>query len=136
VVLTSIELSGEDGATKTLFDYGERMTLRIRYQAREEVKSPTFMVAVVRSDGVGCNVYASEIDGFDAGVLADEGGLELKLPPLKLTAERYVVHVLIRKHGSHALLCAQVGRAFHVRHPQLDATNFGVFHEPAQWRRP
>ena len=56
-------------------------------------------------------------------------------PPLKLTAEKYTAHVLVRQQhekGTEKLLCAQMGRTFHVRHTLLDI-RFGVFHEPATW---
>ena len=136
VVLTDIELRSEVGVPKTVYDHGERMKVRIRFDARERIESPNVMIAIVRSDGVGCSVYTTDTDNFDVGDLDGEGTLELTTPPLKLVAERYVIHVLFRMHGTQRLLCAQVGRTFHVRHPELDAFSYGVFHESGEWSVP
>jgi lipopolysaccharide transport system ATP-binding protein len=136
VTLSDIELSSESGAAKTIFDFGERMTVRLRYHAREAIEKPNFIVAFVRSDGIGCSVYTNEADGIVFDGVCGEGIVELQTSPLKLTAEKYTVHVLVRQQharGTEKLLCAQVGRTFHVRHALLD-TRFGVFHEPATWR--
>ncbi len=134
IILTDIDLYDDSGATKSVFDFGERMTMRIRYNAREAIPSPNVMVALMRSDGIGCSVYANDVDGVDLGTLDGEGTLELSLPPIALTSERYVIHILVRQRDTQRILCAQVGRSFHVRHELLDAMNYGVFHEAAQWK--
>jgi lipopolysaccharide transport system ATP-binding protein len=136
IILSDIELAGENGAPKTVLDFGERATVRLRYEARTPVEAPNFIVAFVRSDGVGCTVYTSESDGVTFDEVSGKGIVELRTPPLKLTAEKYTIHVLIRqqrRNGTEKLLCAQVGRAFHIRHTLFD-TRFGVFHEAATWR--
>jgi homopolymeric O-antigen transport system ATP-binding protein len=133
VVISDVELTSEDGTSKSVFDFGERMIVRIRFSARDTIRSPNFMVAFVRSDGVGCTVYTNEADDFDIDQLKGSGAVEIRMPALKLVAEKYVVHVLIRKRGTQDLLCAQVGQTFHVRHPLLDM-DYGVFHERAEWR--
>jgi lipopolysaccharide transport system ATP-binding protein len=133
IILTNIETFNERGEPQTVFDMGDRMMVRISYDARETIRSPRLMVAFMRSDNVGCTVWANEPDGVELGRLDGEGVIEIRTPPIKLVAEKYTPHVLVRAGGSHDLLCAQVGRAFHVRHPLLDP-DYGVFHEPAEWR--
>jgi lipopolysaccharide transport system ATP-binding protein len=136
VVLTDIELLGENDAAKTVFDFGEKMTVRLRYDAREPIESPNFIVAFVRSDGVGCTVFTNEADRVNFEGISGKGTVELNTGQIKLTAEKYVVHVLVRQqhaNGGEKLLCAQVGRTFHVRHELLNS-RFGVFHESASWR--
>ena len=135
IILTNIELTDEQGQAKTVFDFGERVTVRLHFRAREPIAEPNFIVAFVRSDGVGCTVYTNEADGVVFDGVSGEGIVELQAPPLKLVAEKYTVHVLVRqqhKKGTENLLCAQVGRTFHVRDALLD-TRFGVYHEPATW---
>jgi lipopolysaccharide transport system ATP-binding protein len=136
IILTEIELRGEDGQAKTVFDFGERMTVRLHYEARKPIPQPNFMISLVRSDGVGTIVYANEPDGIVLDEVSGKGVVEVQTPPLKLIAEKYTPHILVRqKHpgGAETLLCAQVGRTFHVRHDLLD-WQYGVFHEPATWR--
>ncbi len=132
IIITGVELRS-GGERKAMFDLGNRVTVRITYEAREPIQSPNFMVAFIRSDGVSCSVYATETDEFETGRADGDGVIELTTPPLKLVAERYTIHVLIRAKTSQHLLCAQVGPTFHVRDPVL-TTQFGVFHEPSEWR--
>jgi lipopolysaccharide transport system ATP-binding protein len=133
IVISEIELAGESGPPKVLFDHGERMTIRVHFKTREKVKAPHFMVAFVRSDGVGCSVYSNEMDDFHIDELEGDSFVEIRTPPIRLVAEKYVVHILIRRLGTMDLICAQIGRTFHVRHMELD-TEYGVFHEQALWR--
>lgn len=133
VRLTGCDLIGETGAAQTVFDFGERMTLHLTYETRETVDQPNFIVAFIRSDGVACCNYSSEADGVSLRTLDRTGVIEVQTPPLKLVAESYTVSVLIRENGFQRVLCAQMGGAFHMRHP-LYNTHFGVFHEPATWR--
>lgn len=135
LTLSDVELLDETGSPKTVFDFGERLTVRLRYEARTPIEAPNFIVAFVRSDGVGCTVYTNQSDGVLFDEISGSGVIELRPPAVRLTAEKYTVHVLVRqqrRNGSEKLLCAQVGRTFHVRHLLFDK-RFGVFHESAKW---
>jgi lipopolysaccharide transport system ATP-binding protein len=132
VFVDSCELVGADGRVKTVFDFGERVKVRLGYQVRRPIESPNFMVSFVRSDGVTCCTYSTEADGLDFGTLTDDGSLELDLPPMKLTAEMYSLHVNVRQPGYQDLVCAQIGTTFHIR-DELLSHHFGVFHERATW---
>jgi len=134
IVFTDVSITDEKGLPRTVFDYGERMRLRLQWDAREAITDPGIIVAFIRSDGVACCNYSSEADGFRLGRLEGEDMLELLTPPLKLVAELYTVHVLVRERGFQKLLCLQIGGTFHVRHDLFDA-HFGVFHEPSSWTR-
>jgi len=130
--ITDFALFDEDDQAKKVFEYGERMRLRLCYQARQLVENPNFIVAFIRSDGVACCNFSTEVDGVIIERVDGDGMIELMIPPLKLVAELYTIHILIREKGFQKVLCAQIGSTFHVRHHLLD-THFGVFHEQAQW---
>jgi lipopolysaccharide transport system ATP-binding protein len=130
--LTGCDLMDETGLPKTVFDFGERMTLRLTYETREAVDEPNFIVAFIRSDGVACCDYSSEADGVNFHRLDGSGVIEMQTPPLKLVSELYTVSVLIREKGFQGVLCGQMGGSFHIRHALYDA-HFGVFHEAAHW---
>jgi lipopolysaccharide transport system ATP-binding protein len=132
IIITDVALLNENGHAKTVFDHGERIRLRLKYQTREPVDSPNFVVAFVRSDGVACCNYSTEVDGVSLGTLSGSGVIELLTPSLKLVSELYTIHVLIWGKGFQKLICSQIGRAFHIRHHLFD-THFGVFHESAEW---
>ena len=58
--------------------------------------------------------------------------MQLITPPIKLVAELYTIHVIIREKGFQKILCAQIGSNFHVKHHIFDI-NFGVFYESGKW---
>lgn len=120
------------GHQKTVFEYGERMKLRLVYETHGYLENPNFILAIVRSDGVACCNYNTEMDGIELGRIHGRGVIELNTPPLKLVAEMYTIHVIVREPNFQGLLCEQIGSTFHIKH-QLLNTHFGVFHEPADW---
>jgi lipopolysaccharide transport system ATP-binding protein len=135
IIVTDLALADESGARKLTFEFGERMHIKVAFEARQRVERPNFILAFVRADGVACCNFSTEADGVDLGTLEGSGVIELRTPPLKLVAEVYTVHLLVREPGFQRVLCAQVGSTFHVRHALLDS-HFGVFHESAEWAVP
>ena len=132
IYITNCELRDEHGNTKTMFEFGERMNLRLHYATRQAVDTPNFIVAFVRSDGVAACNYSTELDGLNLGRVDGAGYIDLELPPIKLVSEMYTISVIIREKGFKQILCGQMAGTFHVRH-ELFNTHFGVFHEPGQW---
>ena len=130
--LRDIAIFDQDGRRKSVFDYGDRMRVRLDFLVRREIKRPNVIVAFIRSDGVACCNFNTEMDRASPASLSADFVVELSTPPLKLVAELYTIQILVREEGFQRLLCSQVGMTFHVRHDILD-THFGVFHEPAQW---
>src|SRR5205814_7688631 len=115
-----------------MFDYGERMRLRLHFHARRPLEYGNFNVSFVRSDNVACCNYNMAMDGYEMPVVDGRGVVELLVPPLKLVSEMYTIHVMVWDRSFQELHSAQVGRTFHVRHPSL-TTDFGIFHEQAEW---
>jgi lipopolysaccharide transport system ATP-binding protein len=134
IYITGCELIDDRGNAKTMYDYGEGVTMRLKYDTRETVEDPNFIVALIRSDGVAACNFSTELDGLSLGRVSGPGTLELKLPSIKLVAEMYSIAVLIRAKGFQQILCGQTAGTFHVRHHLLN-THFGVFHEPGHWSR-
>jgi homopolymeric O-antigen transport system ATP-binding protein len=130
--VTQFETFDVQGRRKAVFDYGERIGMRIAFHARRRIRNPSFIVAFVRSDGVACCNYSSELDGVQIEAVDGDGVVELETPPLCLVAEVYTVQVIVRESGFQRVVCAQVGSTVHVRHSVLDV-HFGVFHEAARW---
>ena len=133
--ITDVELLDESGKMRAIFDFGERMRIRLRYTTPQEIQNPNFVVALIRSDNVACCNYSTALDGFSMPSLSGEGVLEVMTPPLKLVSEAYEVHVLVWDKEFQHPYCFQKGLRFHVRH-HLFSTHFGVFHEDAEWSIP
>jgi lipopolysaccharide transport system ATP-binding protein len=131
--ITNCELLDDNGASKTVFDYGERVTVRLSYETKEPLYEPNFIVSFVRSDDIACCNYSTETDGASPASIDGKGVIEVRTPPLKLVADSYAVTVLVREKGFQKMLCAQSGASLHVRHRLFD-THFGIFHEVGEWQ--
>jgi lipopolysaccharide transport system ATP-binding protein len=131
-MITDMSILDDRGESRSIFDFGERVQIRIKYEVRQNIEDSNFVVALVRSDGVSpCN-YSSQLDGFKIPSTLGTNQIEVLLPPLKLVAERYAVQVAVWDGKFQQLYGAQIGGSFHVRHDLFD-THFGVYHESAQW---
>jgi lipopolysaccharide transport system ATP-binding protein len=133
VSITDMELFDEAGQPCHVFDYGERMRIRLEFEAIRTVVNPNFVVAFIRSDNVACCNYNTSMDKVIIPSLMGKGVIEVLIPPLKLIAESYSIHLLVWDTDFHRLYSSQVGTTFHVRHELLSARHFGIFHESAEW---
>lgn len=133
IKFTDVELMNERGEPATVFDFGERMKVRLRYTAKERVERPDFRVGFDRDDEVSCTTYSTASDKIDIPFVEGEGEIELRTPPIKLVSDLYVANVVVRD-GKGEMVAAQIGGHFHVRHPVLSAQAYGVYHEPGEWR--
>jgi lipopolysaccharide transport system ATP-binding protein len=133
VKITSMELLTEDGQLRTMFDFGERLRIRISYRTSEPIEAPHFLCVVRRADNVLCCNLSSWADGARFDRIEGEGAIEVLTPPLSLVSDRYTVDVMVRKQYVGTVVAHQMGPSFHLRHDVFDAEGFGVFHEQAQW---
>lgn len=132
VYMENVETYDVEGMQRNLFNYGERIRIRLDYSVRRTVVRPNFLVSFIRSDEVACCNFNTAMDGFVVPELNSDGTIELLTPPLNLVSESYQIYVLVRDSKFEHLYCAQVGKTFHVRHDLLN-THFGVFHEEGEW---
>ena len=132
IVITDIQLLDEARRRCHIFNYGDRMRIRISFEAAQRVLNPNFSVSVFRSDNVACCNFNASMDGFCIPSILGRGSIELLTPPIKLVADLYVTNVIVRNAKHEDLYTAQMGDSFHVRHETLN-THYGVFHESAEW---
>jgi lipopolysaccharide transport system ATP-binding protein len=132
IYLADLELCDEDGHARTVFNYGDRMRVRLTFEAPRQVTNPNVNVSFIRSDNVACCNYNMTMDGLSIPSLIGRATIELLTPPLKLVSELYTIHVMVWDTKFEKLYTAQLGMTFHVRHQVLN-THFGVFHESAEW---
>lgn len=132
--ITEMEFLSDDGQETTLFDHGAPMRMRLRYRASRRIERPDFRISIRRSDDLHCATFSTSTDGVDIPFVEGEGEIELRTPPLKLTAELYSTNIVVRERDYGPIIAAQVGPSFHVRHPLFAPLGYGVFHEPGEWR--
>jgi lipopolysaccharide transport system ATP-binding protein len=132
IVIKFVEYLDAEGNPRTVYDYGERMRVRIHYEVRRPIKYPNFYFAIRRSDNVACCSFSAARDGVTVPMLDKSGVIELRTPPLRLVSDQYGSWAIVWDREFKNLYCGQIGPNFHVRDEVLNS-NFGVFHEPAEW---
>ena len=132
LTVTDISLTDEGGRAKTLFDFGERMRVKVRYRTTRRIDRPDFRIEINRADEVHCCTYSTHADHVDLAALDGEGAITLTTPPLKLVADMYTAAIAVRERGRQ--LACQLGETFHIRHPVFQMNTYGVFQEPGQWQ--
>jgi lipopolysaccharide transport system ATP-binding protein len=133
VTFTDVQLLNERGVESNVFNFGERMTIRLRYRTQGRVERPDIRLGFDRDDGTHAMTFSSQSDGVDLPWLDGEGEIEVRTPPIKLVSDLYVCNVVVRDPTAK-MIAAQIGGHFHVRHPVFSANAFGVFHEAGEWR--
>src|SRR5262245_36218070 len=133
IILTAMEFIDAEGRPRAVYDYGERMRVRIHYELRRPIEFPNFYLSFQRSDNVWCCSFSAARDGATAPLLEESGFIELLTPPLRLVADMYGAYAAVWDQDFKNLYSAQTGPNFHVRDETLNS-DFGVFHEPAEWR--
>jgi lipopolysaccharide transport system ATP-binding protein len=133
IILTALEFFDAEGQPRSEYDYGERMRVRIHYDLRRPIEFPNFYLSFQRSDNVWCCSFSAARDGATAPLLKESGFIELLTPPLRLVSDLYGAYAAVWDQEFKNLYSAQTGPTFHVRDEILNP-DFGVFHEPAEWR--
>jgi lipopolysaccharide transport system ATP-binding protein len=133
IILSAVEFLDAEGQPRSVYDYGERMRVRIHYELRRSIKFPNFYLSFQRSDDVWCCSFSAARDGVTVPVLKESGFIELLTPPIRLVADLYGTYAAVWDREFKNLYSAQTGPSFHVRDEVLNP-DFGVFHEPAEWR--
>jgi lipopolysaccharide transport system ATP-binding protein len=133
IILRAVEFLDAEGHPRPVYDYGERMRVRIHYELRKPIKFPNFYLAFRRSDNVWCCSFSAARDGVTVPLLKESGYIELFTPPIRLVSDLYGTYAAVWDQEFKNLYSAQTGPNFHVRDEVLTA-HFGVFHEPAKWR--
>ena len=132
ITVTEIELLDQKGVERTVFNYGEQMTIRIRYTASRPIDNPDIRIGINRSDDLHCCSFSTHSDAIPLGTINGEGMLEMTTPALPLVSDQYTTTVAVRERGHQ--ISSQLGAIFHIRHEELQSSAFGVFHQAGHWR--
>lgn len=125
----------ERGNSADVFLSGQRMTVRLTYQARQRIENPVFGLGIHRDDNIhiaGPNTRAS---GYRVSAVRGKGVLDFVIPELPLTAGRY--HVSVSAYDetiSHKYDYRHRAFSFVVQ-PQSAWDTIGVTRLPGHWRR-
>lgn len=133
IIIRFVEFLDIEGEQRSIYEYGERMRVRIHYEVRKPIQYPNFYLGIRRSDNVTCWSFSAARDGVTTPLLDQSGMIELLTPPLRLVSDQYGSYAVVWDHEFKNLYCEQIGPNIHVRDEVLNH-HFGVFHVPAEWR--
>jgi lipopolysaccharide transport system ATP-binding protein len=132
ITFTDIQLLDRSGTEKTVFEFGEQMTVRIRYQTSRPVQKPDIRIGINRADEIHCCSFSTSSDEIDLPLIDGEGEIEMVTPALELVSDQYTTTIAVRENDHQ--ICSQLGATFHIRHPVYQSNAFGVFHQSGKWR--
>ncbi|MEH6488437.1 ABC transporter ATP-binding protein [Hyphomonas oceanitis] len=132
ITFTDIQLLDRSGTEKTVFEFGEQMTVRIRYQTSRAVQKPDIRIGINRADEIHCCSFSTSSDEIDLPMIDGEGEIEMVTPALELVSDQYTTTIAVRENDHQ--ICSQLGATFHIRHPVYQSNAFGVFHQSGEWR--
>ena len=96
VRITNVVMTGDDGQPRWVFESGERVRVRLCYEAASPVESPVFSILIYRDDGLyvtGANTC--QADGADIGLpgIKGRGQIDVELDSLQLACGSYLLSV-------------------------------------------
>jgi lipopolysaccharide transport system ATP-binding protein len=140
VQITGFDMTGEDGASRRHFRFGESPRIRIDLRARRRVESPLINLGIKRGDGTLVTNFNNWYDDFKIDYVEGDCTLEGWLPPLRLIPFSYELHVLVFERRSSDApselsdvkpLAYVTFGDFAVSGPPLTEQD-GIFQEPAR----
>ncbi len=136
LAITSVVMTGEDGRPRWSFQSGERVHIRIRYEAKRAFSKPVFSILIHRADGLyvsSTNTY--NIDPTPIQIEAGRGELAVEINSLDLYQGDYLLSAAVYAepqppYWMHPLVFLDRQFAFRVTTPW---GSHGVIVLPAQW---
>ena len=116
---------------KTTFETGERVLIRIKYYAHEEIRNPVFGIGFFRDDGLYCYGTNTAIDGHVIDVVHGEGSIWVECISLVLLPGFYFLDVAVfSKDGRYTFDFLHWVYSFKVRSHLMDK---GVYLQNHRW---
>jgi lipopolysaccharide transport system ATP-binding protein len=100
VTITQVMLLDRDGRETKTCATGDRLTVRIEYQARSAIERPTFEIWFHGMDGMTYAIHSTRWDGYSIGAIEGEGYMDVTFDPMWLLAGSYDIDVAISDHDS------------------------------------
>ncbi|VAX34854.1 Teichoic acid export ATP-binding protein TagH [hydrothermal vent metagenome] len=95
IKIINVGLYGKDENLKENFMSDEPITIKINYEAREEIENPVFAFEIVRGDGIICCSSNSKNEYFDFKKITGQGAVTVKIDKTNLSPGIYCVNISI-----------------------------------------
>lgn len=129
--VASAQLVDADGHTRTTFETGQALQLRLRFRAGRPIAHPSVTVTIERIDGLICHETSTQASGFSWETWEDAGCLTLDYSELNLLPNAYQVHVGLYE-GQNPVPVARLSEPL-VFHVTSDLHARGAVHLPHAW---
>lgn len=140
VTITKVQLLGADEKERYVFTSGAAFKIRVHYMATEEVKSPVFVTAIYRSDGLIVNQAISSKDGVDFERVKGPGIVDVIYDPILIGKGDYVISVAIFHNIDFLSRVESTAYSLHDRkyhfkvvQPEDISLDLGIVNHPVQW---
>lgn len=133
--VTSIELLNRNGQRSDRFSYSDNVQVRVAYEARERIRSPSLLARIIRSDGTTCCEIRTRNDEVWLPDLEGEGHLCFSIEPLQLASGVYVMEIRLQDYSGAANLAVGQSGWFEVSGPGATVVyDYGGVYVPrVQW---
>jgi ABC-type polysaccharide/polyol phosphate transport system ATPase subunit len=128
--ITGVEIVGDDGVPGHVFQAGGRVSVRIRFAAREPVSDFVFGIGLFNAEGVCCYGTNTEIEGLEAERLEGEGEAVFTIERLDLVDGTYKIDVAIHRHDGYPYDYHRLLYSFRVKSPAKDV---GIYRPRHSW---
>ena len=130
VEIVSVKMFHASGLERYVYQSGEPVRVAIHYTVRRHMPEVVFGIAILRSDGLWCYGTNTAIEGIPLPDLGDEGGVEVLLERLDLTAGTYYLDVAVHATDGYPYDYHHGLYPFGVK---SDLQEVGVFRVPHSW---
>ena len=100
VTITQVTLLDRDGGEIKTCATGDRLTVRIEYQASGAIERPTFEIWFHGMDGMAYAIHSTRWDGYAIEAIEGEGHMNVTFDPVWLLPGSYDIDVAISDHDS------------------------------------
>jgi len=133
VEITKVEFLDERGSACDLFRTGDRMRVRIHYNAHRRIEKPVFGVAIYRSDGLRLNGPNTKASDYEIDWIEGPGYIDYIIDALPLLKGAYEFSAAVYDHS-----CTQPydhhERLYTFRVQQGPIKElYGMLHIPCRW---
>ncbi len=133
IVLSKVQILDSEGKERQIFESGEKMIVRMAYEARKEIERPVFGMIIHTRSGLVCSGTNSRIFGMVPEKLDGRGFVDYTIDELPLLGDEYVLTVGVHDFaGMHDFDFHDQKYVFRVT--AMKNSDIGIFKAPGVWQ--
>jgi lipopolysaccharide transport system ATP-binding protein len=133
--IVSVQLLDSQGQERRSFQTGEKLVIRIHFNAKQRVEGPQFGIALFHPSGFHINGPNTALSGMDIEAIEGEGYVDHVIDNLPLLPGTYLSSISIYdREGVHAYDFHHQAYTFRVRPSASVQEKYGSFLIPSSWQ--